>query len=98
MNKIYRVDLTKSERSQLMALIKRGTAPAYRIRNAQTLLNADITAEDGGPRIPMQAIPPYLHCHSKTVSNVRKRFVEQGLEGALGRKQRDTPPTPHPRR
>ena len=94
MNKIYLVDLTESERSRLTALIKRGTTPAYRIRNAQILLNADITADDGGPPKTDAAIASYLHCHTKTVSNVRKRFVEQGLEGALGRKPRDTPPTP----
>jgi hypothetical protein len=94
MDKIYLVDLTESERSHLIALVKRGATPAYRIRNAQILLNADINAEDGDPPKTDAAIASYLHCHSKTVSNVRKRFVEQGLESALGRKPRDTPPTP----
>jgi hypothetical protein len=94
MDKIYLVDLTESERFQLIALVKRGAAPIYRIRNAQILLNADINAGDGDPPKTDASIASYLHCHAKTVSNVRKRFVEQGLEGALGRKPRDAPPTP----
>jgi hypothetical protein len=28
------------------------------------------------------------------VANVRQRFVEEGLESALGRKKRETPPIP----
>ena len=33
-----------------------------------------------------------LHCHRNTVANVRQRFVEHGLEAALGRKKRLKPP------
>jgi hypothetical protein len=93
-DKICLVDLTESERSQLIALVKRGAVSAYRIRNAQILLNADINVGDDEPPKIDAAIASYLHCHSKTVSNVRKRFVEQGLERTLERKPRDTPPPP----
>jgi transposase len=30
--------------------------------------------------------------HANTVSNIHRRFVEQGLEAALNRKKRDRPP------
>jgi transposase len=30
-------------------------------------------------------------CHENTVANVRQRFIELGLEGALERKKQDTP-------
>jgi len=33
-------------------------------------------------------------CHHKTVYNVRRRFVETGLSGALDRSKREHPPTP----
>jgi hypothetical protein len=36
----------------------------------------------------------YLHCTPETVANVRKRFAEQGFEGALARKPRAAPPVP----
>jgi transposase len=42
-----------------------------------------------------QEIAYYLHCHLQTVYIIRKRFVEEGLEAALKRKQRETPPTPN---
>jgi len=94
MDKIYHVDLTESERSQLIAIIRRGTSPAYRIRNAQILLNTDINAEDSGPPKTDAAIASYLHCTPETVANVRKRFAEEGFEGVLERKPRATPPVP----
>ncbi len=94
MDKIYHVDLAESERSQLLAIVRRGTSPAYRIRNAQILLNTDTNAEDGGPPKTDAAIASYLHCTPKTVANVRKRFAEQGFEGALERKPRADPPVP----
>lgn len=94
MDKIYHVDLTESERSQLPAIVRRGTSPAYRIRNAQILLNTDTNAEDGGPPKTDAVIASYLHCAPKTVANVRKWFVEQGFEGALERKPCADPPVP----
>lgn len=41
-----------------------------------------------------QEISELLHCHSQTVVNVRKRFVEFGLESALERKKRENSPIP----
>lgn len=90
MNKAYRVDLTDEERKQLEDLVRKGKGPAYRIRHAYILLNSDRNK----PKKSDQEIADYLHCHLQTVYNIRKRFVEEGLETALERKQRETPPTP----
>jgi predicted transcriptional regulator len=83
MNKAYRVDLTDEERKQLEDLVRKGKGPAYRIRHAYILLNSDINK----PKKSDQEIADYLHCHLQTVYNIRKRFVEEGLETALERKQ-----------
>ena len=88
MNKTYRVELTDEERNQLEELVRKGKGPAYRIRHAYILLNSDINK----PKKSDPEIADYLHCHLQTVYNIRKRFVEEGLETALERKQRETPP------
>ncbi len=90
MNKIYCVDLSDEEREYLESLVKKGKGPAYRIKHAYILLNANIH----GPNKKDQEIASYLHCHLQTVYSVRKRLVEQGFEAALERKQRESPPTP----
>ena len=72
----------------LKELVRKGKGPAYRIRHAYILLNSDINK----PKKSDPEIADYLHCHLQTVYNIRKRFVEEGLETALERKQRETPP------
>ena len=84
----YVVRLTEEERAQLRAVVSKGTAQAYRIKHANILLSTDAD----GPATRDRDIAQALHCHTNTVANVRQRFVEQGLEAALGRKKRLTPP------
>lgn len=86
----YIVTLTSKERESLTRLIKAGKTQAYRIKHASILLAADMN----GPNERDKEIAAWLHCHANTVVNVRKRLVEQGLEAALGRKKRQTPPVP----
>ena len=91
MNTAYRVDLTDEERKQFEDLVRKGKGPAYRIRHGYILLNSGIKKLKNSD----QEIADYLHCHLQTVYNIRKRFVEEGLEAALERKQRETPLTPN---
>ena len=88
MAKIYIVRLNEEERIQLENITRRGKAAAYKIKHANILLAVNI---DGSAWQDQAAAKAY-RCHYRTVENVRKRFVEQGLEAALGRKKRDTPP------
>ena len=88
MSKKYVVRLTKEERAQLEDVVSKGRAPAYRIKHANILLNADAD----GPARKDEDIAQALHCHNNTVANVRQRFVEKGLAAALGRKRRARPP------
>ena len=86
--KKYFVTLTEEEQIQLRALVSKGKGAAYRIKHAHILLNAD----ENGPHRRDEHIADMLSCHVGTVANVRRRFVEQGLEAALARKKRATPP------
>ena len=85
--KKYIVQLTADERVQLNELTDKGKGPAYKIKHADILLNVDINGSD----LSDSMVSTLLHCHQKTVSNVRKRFVEQGLEAALNRKKQTSP-------
>lgn len=88
--KKYIVSLNEEERIHLKELVSKGKGAAYRIKHAHILLNSD----EHGPSLRDEDIARLLSCHSCTVANVRRRFVEQGLEGALERKKRAAPPTP----
>jgi transposase len=87
MNKKYIVRLTKEERAELEDLIKKGKTAAYKIKHANILLQADAECSNWSD----EEIAKAYHCHINTVRNTRQRFVEQGLEQALERKEQDEP-------
>jgi transposase len=86
-NKKYIVRLTADERKEMDDLLKKGKTQAYRIKHANILLAIDA---DGPNWSDHQAAKAYK-CHDNTVRNVRQRFVEQGLEAALERKEQQAP-------
>ena len=88
MNKKYIVKLTKQERRMLDELVQKGKSPAYKIKHAHILLQADQRRRN----LKDEAIAQSLGCHLNTVRNVRERFVKEGLEMALERKNREMPP------
>jgi hypothetical protein len=67
--KRFKVDLTDTERAELLLLIRRGTAPARTIRRAHILLRA---SEDAYDHDTAEA----LHAAENTVQAVRRRFAE----------------------
>ena len=86
MKKLFVVRLSEEERSELTKLVKTGRAPAYRRRHAEILLQAD--QGQHGPALHDRQIVDKLDVARQTVEKVRKRCVEEGLEAALGRRQR----------
>jgi transposase len=82
--KKYVVELTQDERRELRDLVKKGKA-AYRIKHAHILLKAD--QAKGGPGWTDEQIVEAFGGHVTTVANVRKRFVMEGFEAAVGRRQ-----------
>jgi transposase len=87
--KKYKVTLTAEERNFLQALIAAGKAAAKKLTHARILLKAD--AAPGGPAWTDARIAEALEVNVATVERLRQRFVEQGLDAALGRKKQDRP-------
>ena len=87
--KRYLVALTPEEREQLSGLLSAGKRSALTLARARILLKAD--QADAGPAWPDDRIAEALDCGVRTVERVRQRFVERGLEAALGRKPQDRP-------
>lgn len=87
MNKKYIVRLCAEERYNLEELINKGKTQAYKIKHANILLSIDAD----GPCLSDEQAAKAFRCHLNTVRNVRKRFVEQGMESALERKRQEKP-------
>ena len=86
-NKKYIVKLSDEERKALKEVVKKGKSPAYKIKHAYILLQADSQIQNKTD----ENIAKNLECHLNTVKEVRRRYVEQGLESALERKAQEEP-------
>ena len=87
MKKRYVVCLKRRDREKLEALLGKGKARATEIRRANILLKADAN----GPGWTDARIAEAFGCSMQAVGNVRRRFVERGMEGAVKRKKQDYP-------
>lgn len=82
--------MTAEERETLEQLIARGTAPARTLTHARILLKAD--ESEGRSVWSNAAIAAMLEVTEPTISRVRKRYREAGLEAALHRKHPESHP------
>lgn len=89
MNKRYLVKLDKQERKELSQVTKKDGIAAKKRTHAQVLLLAD--AGKGGPGWKDEAIANACQVTVRTVENVRKRLVLEGLDAALNRKKQVRP-------
>lgn len=80
--KIYRVELSASERDHLENIVSRGTEKARKLTRARILLKAD----EGWTDPQIQAA---LDVSRPTVERVRRKYVTEGLNAALNRKKPD---------
>jgi len=88
--KKYIVKLTKEERKGLREVVKTGKTQAYKITHARILLKVD-SGNYGENYIDKEASEA-LSEGVRTVERLRKRFVLEGLESALGRHKRESAP------
>jgi transposase len=88
-NKKYLVTLTVDEREHLDAPLRKGKAAALVLTRARILLKAD--QADGRPGWADDRIAAALDVGERTISRVRRRFVERGFEACLQRKPQDKP-------
>jgi transposase len=86
MKKKYLVRLSKEERQRLTDLVRKGKAAAYRRMHAQVLLFVDEGSH--GPGLRDAEAAERAGVNERTVSRLRQRCVEQGLEAALERQKR----------
>ena len=85
-NKVtYKVTLTKEEREELMAIINKGTHSSQRFRSAYILLNAD--RGEFADRVTNEEMAKVLKVGMRTIDRIKRRFVEDGLDAALERKE-----------
>jgi transposase len=86
----YTVKLTQEQRTMVEEIVKKGTAPARKIQRANVLLKADRGAQ--GPRWSTKQIQEAFGVGSTTIKSVRKRFVENGIEDAISRREQPERP------
>jgi len=84
--KKYRVTLQKEEREELEALTRKGLHQSQRVLSALILLNCD-EGEFNDHRVRGADVASVLKISMRKVDRVKKRFVEDGLEAALGSRQ-----------
>lgn len=88
-NKKYIIELTNEERNKLTKIIKTGSSPAKTILRSNILLVSD--ASTGKPPTLTETAERF-NTTATTVQTVRTAYAENGLDGALYRKKRITPP------
>jgi hypothetical protein len=88
----YKVSLTSEEREYLEKFSKTGTKAARSVLMARALLLVD--AGEAGPQLSEDFVSQATGLSCRPIERLKKRFVEDGLEAALDRKHRETPPTP----
>ena len=90
MAKKYIVRLSDEERSQLQNIVKKLKGTSQKVQRANILLKADTD----GPNWSDAKIAEAFSCRTRTIENVRRRLVTEGLDAVLSRKKRETPPRP----
>lgn len=85
MKKKYVVTLSQSEQEALERLVKTGNAPARKMTRAWILLKSN--NNENGPNWSYEKICQAYNVSEVTVYQVRKAYVEQGLEKTINRKK-----------
>ena len=84
--KRYAVTLEKEERDELREVTRKGSHQSQKVVNALILLNCD-EGEFNERKARGGDIAAILRISARKVDRVKKRFVEEGVEAALGGRQ-----------
>jgi transposase len=85
MNKKYVIRLKKNERKRLSELTRKGTEKARKLKRCQILLLSN-------EKKAAAEIAKVLKVSLGTIANIRRRYVDEGLESALNEKRRPGAP------
>ena len=88
----YKVTLTLEERKMLEQISMTGVKAAKTILHARALLLLD--AGEYGLKWKVSDVADAIGMTSRSLEHLKEKFVEKGLEDAIKRKQRETPPRP----
>jgi hypothetical protein len=88
MVKRYTVTLTKEEREELQVIAQKGSHSSRRVVNALVLLNCD-EGEFAPERLRGEDIARVLQTSMRRIDRVKRRFVEDGVDAALGSRKGD---------
>ena len=86
----YSIMLCAEEREWLEDITRKGKNNPTTILKARALLLCD--SGEYGPKWTVQKVSEALGLSPGTINNLKKSVVLNGVEGALERKQRETPP------
>jgi len=86
MGKRYRVTLEEQEREDLEEITRKGAHQSQKVINALILLNCD-EGDFNEHQARGEDIAEILRISARKVDRVKKRFVEEDLEAALGGRQ-----------
>ena len=84
--KHYVVTLDRDERDELTAITRKGSHQSQKVINALILLNCD-EGDFNDRKHSGEAIAEILRISARKVDRVKRRFVEEGMEVALGGRQ-----------
>jgi transposase len=84
--KRYRVTLEREEQDELERITRKGSHQSQKVINALILLNCD-EGDFNEHRVRGEDVAEILRISLRKVDRVKKRFVEEGLEAALGGRQ-----------
>lgn len=88
MEKRFIVRLDEVERAELEQVVSKLSGSSQKVRRANVLLQADAN----GPAWTDKRIAEAYRCRTKTVENVRQRFVERGFRETLDGRRPEDPP------
>ena len=88
MEKKYIVRLDDQEREVLELIVAKLSGSSQKVRRANMLLRSDVN----GPGWTDKRIAEAYRCRTKTVENVRQRFVEHGFLQTLDGRRPEQPP------
>ncbi len=89
MNKKYIVRLTAKERRELREIVRELNGSSQKVRRTQVLLKAGVA----GPAWTDGQVAEAFESRTRTVENLRERFVTEGFTQTLQGKQRELPAT-----
>ena len=82
--KRYTVKLMKEEVDELMSIIHKGSHSSHTFRVAYILLNCDEGKHSD--KVTNELMSKVLKIGMRTIDRIKKRFINEGLEGVLERK------------